>query len=862
MEQNKKLRLFISYSHQDNLDENPYIEQFKKHIAPLKNNGLEDWYDHEILPGEDYQNKIDNNLEDADVICLFISANFLSSDNCRKEKRKSLELRKKKGIAVIPIILSPCGWKDDKNISELLALPTDGKPVSSFQDRNEAWHDVYIGLKKLIEKEIKIKQLKITEGFENLLQDTEMLTKAHSQKERVFLDDIFVYPELDKHDNLREYEEKISSEELLKNILDYPKIVITGEDRSGKTILCKMMFKELRNKNFIPVYVSDKKTHFSGKIENKIVHSFHEQYKGIDINEIDKERIIPIIDDFHLAKNKEKHIEGLSIYPRCILVVDDIFGINIKDEKLIGSFAYFRIRELKPSLRYELIKKWVSLTDKEEGSYTENDLYKNIDEITEKIDSILGKTIGRGIMPAYPFFILSAIVTYETFAMPLDQEITSQGYCYQAFIYFYLRKQDVRNDEIDIYTNFLTELAFYSYREKKYELSPDDFTSFMKLYLEKYNLPIKQDILLKNVRLIISVDSFNNYSFQYPYLYYFFVAKYLAEHIEDDKAKEEIEKKIINNLHVDENAYIAIFIAHHSRNTKILEGIEQSTVCLFNKYEPATLTKDEVKFFDEQEDIIIKAVLPPSNITPEKERRERLNFQDELEQSQKDIEKKEDSDKENSLEIELRRAIKTVEVMGSIIKNRAGSLEKTKLEEIFEKAMNVHLRSLSSFFETIKSEDGQEDTIDFISERLRKITEESEGGKRKPSKELLRKNARIIFWNVNFLVVYSIIYKIVRSLGSDKLTEITKKVCDEVNTPASFLVKQGILMWYNKNLGIDESVKRINEKDFSEIAKRAIKLMVVDHCSLHKINYKDRQRIENKLRIPAKKLLTRGYKES
>ena len=35
MEQNKKLRLFISYSHQDNFDENPYIEQFKKHIAPL-----------------------------------------------------------------------------------------------------------------------------------------------------------------------------------------------------------------------------------------------------------------------------------------------------------------------------------------------------------------------------------------------------------------------------------------------------------------------------------------------------------------------------------------------------------------------------------------------------------------------------------------------------------------------------------------------------------------------------------------------------------------------------------------------------------------------------------------------------------
>ena len=810
----------------------------------------------------DHQKEIDNNLEEADIICLFISANFLSSDNCKKEKKKALELRKKKGISVIPIILSHCGWQDDEDISNLhlLALPSDGKPVSSFQDRNKAWHDVYIGLKTLIEKEIKIKQLKITEEFEEFLQDTEMLTKAHSQTNRVFLDDIFVYPELDKHDNLRKYEEKISFEELIKNLLNHPKIVIAGEDQSGKTTLCKMMFKELREKNFVPVYVSDKKNQFSGKIENKILHSLHAQYKEIDINEIDKERIIPIIDDFHVAKNKEKHIKDLlSIYPRVMVIIDDIFSMNIKDEKLIGPFAYFRIRKLKPSLRYELIKKWISLTDKEiKDNYTENNLYKDIDKTTELIDSTLGKTIGRGIMPAYPFFILSAIVTYETFAMPLDQEITSQGYCYQAFIYFYLRKQGVRNDEIDIYINFLTEIAFYFYREKKYELSPDDFSSFIKLYLKKYNLPIKQETLLKNLRGVVLNDSFNNYSFRYPYLYYFFVAKYLAEHLEDDRVNKEIGK-IVNNLHVNENAYIAVFIAHHSKNIKILEEIELNALCLFDKYKPATLTKAEVKFFDEQVDIIIKAALPPSNTTPEKERMERLKIQDKIEQSQEEVEQEEDINKEDFLGIELRRAIKTVEVVGHIIKNRAGSLERTKLEEIYKEAINVHLRILSSFFEVIKSEDEQKSIIDFIADSLEKIIEEK---KRSPSREKMEKISRIIFWNLSFFVACGVIYKIVHSLGSDKLTEIVKKVCNEVNTPAAFLVKHGILMWYNKNLRINEIVERINEKEFSEIAKRVMKLMIVNYCSLHSINYKDRQRIENKLRIPAKKLLTRGYKES
>lgn len=168
MEQNKKLKPFICYSHQD---EKPYIVEFEKHVAPLKNNGsIEVWYDRKILPGEDYQSKIDNNLEDADIICLFISANFLSSKECQKEKKKALELRKKKGIPVIPIILSYCGWQDEEDISKLLALPTDGKPVSSFQNQDEAWLDVYNGLKTIIEKEIKIKQLKIRKEFENFLE--------------------------------------------------------------------------------------------------------------------------------------------------------------------------------------------------------------------------------------------------------------------------------------------------------------------------------------------------------------------------------------------------------------------------------------------------------------------------------------------------------------------------------------------------------------------------------------------------------------------------------------------------------------------------------------------------------------------
>jgi GTPase SAR1 family protein len=816
MEQNQKLKLFICYSHKDNLAENPYVEQFRGHITPLKENGLiEDWYDRKVVPGKDYETKIANNLEDADIICLFISVNFLFSEECRKEKKKALELRKERGTSVLPIILSPCGWKDDQEIHNLLALPTDGKPVSHFQNRDEGWQDVYDGLKRIINDEMKIRQLKITEEFESILQDTEMLTKAHSEKARVFLDDIFIYPELDKYSELREYKEKTSSEKLFKNPLVHARFVISGEDQSGKTTLCKMLFRELRKRNYVPVYIGGEENLFRGKMENRILSSYKQQYEGADIDEIDKDRIIPIVDNFHLDQAKERHMRVLCEYPHAIITVDDIFGLNIKDEKLISSFSYFRIKELKPSLRYELIKKWISLTDKDTRDY------KKIDKATELVDSTLGNA-EKGIMPAYPFHILATLLTYETFAIPLHQEITSQGYCYQALIYFYLRKQGVSENEIDIYINFLTEIAFYFYKEKKYELSPDDFTSFIRFYLQKYVLPIKQEILLRTLSQIISVDSFNNYSFRYPYLYYFFVAKYLADHLEDDAIKEEI-KRITDNLHVNESAYVAIFLAHHSKNIKILDDITRNASVLFAKHDPATLTKGEISFFDENVDAIIKASLPPSYATPEKEREKRLKIRDEIELAQKE---QKDDFLVKDLVKELRRGIKTVEVMGCIIKNRAGSLEKTKLEKIFEEAMDVHLRILFYFLELIRDKEGQRDLIDFISKKLEKLNEEKGG---KLGKEKLEKASRTIFWNLNLFVVYGVISKIVHSLGSDKLTEIVSRVC---------------------------------EKDFSQVADRVIKLMIANHCALHQISYQDRQKIVRELGIPTEKLLTTSYKES
>ncbi|MBX3009777.1 MAG: TIR domain-containing protein [Melioribacteraceae bacterium] len=859
MGKNSALSIFISYSH---LDES-HVKDFIKHLAPLKTQGfIKEWYDRKIVAGHDFQNSIDNSIEKADIICLIISANFLNSSACMNEKEKSIELNNSRGVVIVPIIISDCGWLDDKDISALLALPTDGVPITKYSNSDSAWQDVYAGIKKVIEQEIMISNLSLKESFSRFLESTELLTKAHSQKESVFIDDIFIYPILIKYDDIGEYDKKESSEKLCDDLGKNIKILIAGVGQSGKTTLCKRLIYDLLKRRFVPIYLNAKIISSLDDI-NKILQLAEEQYEGLEIEKIPKYKLIPIVDDFHVVVNKEKYLKQLEKYEHQILFVDDIFRMNLKNDTAIKSFDKYKIKEFSPSLRYELIKKWVYLTDKVNGeNHQFNEFYQQVDQKTELVDNALGKIIGHGIMPAHPFFILSVISTYESFNISLNEEITSQGHCYQALIYIYLRKQGVRNEDIDTYFNFLTEFSFTLYTNSKNELSTIDFQKFIKYYSSKFNVPIKLEIIIAKLQKcqIIYLNGLGYYSFFYPYLYYYFVAKYLADHCEEQK---NLIEKLINNLHKDDNAYITIFISHHSKNVRVLDEVLLNALTLFEKYKPSELSKDELVFFDEQIDMIVKEVLPSHLETPEKKRTELLQLEDmkeEIRESGHDSDEN-DSEKDdyNELICNLRRSVKTVEVMGQIIKNRSGSLERDRLIMIFEEAMNVHLRVLSSFIELIQRKEGQDEVVEMINASLSKIVRNM---KKPPNEEKLEKLSRLIFWNINFEIAFSYIEKIIKSLGSDKLIEIVQEVCDRLNTPATVLIKHGILMSYNKNMQLENISMRIKDTDFSQISKKMMRFLVVNYTSTHDVDYKERQKIEAKLGIPSQRLLIQNIKQS
>jgi hypothetical protein len=142
------IEVFISYAHEDQA----FLKELEKHLANLKRqNIIASWYDGDIKPGEEWQAKIMERLNSAQIILLLVSADFINSDFCYGIEMDQALARQDAGQArVIPIILRPVDWKGAP-FAKLQALPTGSKPVTRWPTHDDAFLDVVQGIHKAID---------------------------------------------------------------------------------------------------------------------------------------------------------------------------------------------------------------------------------------------------------------------------------------------------------------------------------------------------------------------------------------------------------------------------------------------------------------------------------------------------------------------------------------------------------------------------------------------------------------------------------------------------------------------------------------------------------------------------------------
>lgn len=143
------VKVFFAYSHKDE----DLRDQLDVQLSMLKHEGLiESWHDRCITAGSTLDPSIDAKLEEANIILLLVSPDFLASEYCYEvEMNRALERHRSGQARVIPVILRPCDWSHAP-FADLLAVPRDGKPVTKWQNKDEAFLDIAKSIRKVIEE--------------------------------------------------------------------------------------------------------------------------------------------------------------------------------------------------------------------------------------------------------------------------------------------------------------------------------------------------------------------------------------------------------------------------------------------------------------------------------------------------------------------------------------------------------------------------------------------------------------------------------------------------------------------------------------------------------------------------------------
>jgi len=150
----KKYQIFLAYSTKDELLKDELLKHLEPNLARRRKIKL--WNASKITPGEEWNISIINKIKESDIFLFLLSPDSISSEYLNNvEVKRALKKHAKGKAIVIPIMLRPCSWQELK-IAKFQILPRNGKPISRWEDQDEAFlhvaQEIDIVINQLYEK--------------------------------------------------------------------------------------------------------------------------------------------------------------------------------------------------------------------------------------------------------------------------------------------------------------------------------------------------------------------------------------------------------------------------------------------------------------------------------------------------------------------------------------------------------------------------------------------------------------------------------------------------------------------------------------------------------------------------------------
>lgn len=835
-------KVFLSYSHKDE----SYKDELVAHLSQMKRKGeISSWDDRVILPGEEWEEKIDENLKAADVILFLVSADFINSDYCYDVEMMAAMSQHEAGESVvIPVFVRSCDF-EGAPFGRVQGVPKDAKPISSWSDRDAGWLDVIKGVKKAIDKLGSSGKLSsssdqgsdflFSDTFASWVEDTE-IKLSHRRALGVNLSDVFVAPDVKElisdSDEVSEYEADV-------RLSEPGCYLVFGEEQSGKTSLIKQLCRDFFDNKKLPIFL-DAKSIKTSEIFSLIDKASKFQY-GVDACVLleDERRKVLLVDDFSEIGVNDKHTDRFlrqcaENFDHIILFAVDSYQYVAPDIEELEGFCYLEIMPFGNLKRYRLIEKWVSLG--KEQQIEESELYQSLDEIKLKLDSLVRKSV----IPPKPIYLLSLLQLFEAYT-PQKLDLTSYGHCYQYLVYQALEKSNIKHTEIDKYLNVMTEFSWAQFLNNGDPLLDNDVEVFFDNY-EKVFLKVDRKRIVNN---LISNGLLSKHDggvrFKYPYIYYFFAAKKISDCLKTDEKVREKFSYLLENLHKEDCANIIIFITHYAKDPWVLDEIQISLMELFDEYKPATLENKSLEFMEDFLDNIPSLVIEKRKI--EDERLSYIKEQDEIEKKKEEFDKEVDRLSPHEILAQINKAFKGMEIVGQIVRNRHASLDREAIYSLVNEGLNTGLRFLEFFLSMSDASKGE----------VVKIIEHVLKENPRISNEDIEKEAKHAFLTLTYGVIFGVLRKMANSMGGVEIEEIFEEVEEYNYTPSVMLVNESIQLQFHKRLDFDRIDRLQREFKSNPVCLRILRENIVQHIYMFPVGFKDKQRVSQSLGISMKR---------
>ena len=361
-----------------------------------------------------------------------------------------------------------------------------------------------------------------------------------------------------------------------------------------------------------------------------------------------------------------------------MLVSSDVYYSFFKNESRIAEFRALKIEQLTRVQQESLIRKRLALSG-EDRPVTDG----FVDQVEKQVNSVI---ISNRILPRYPFYVLSILQTYEAY-MPTNMAVTSYGHCYHVLIVAYLKQSGISTADSAVTAcfNLAEQLAFelYGYRQSRQE-GPFSFDQFLARYNRQFLIEPPMVNRLRDPSYgIIRPDG----TFRSEYMYYYFLAKYLAGHPVEGKP---IISAMCENIQQEGNYLTLLFVIHHATDKSIIDDILVRTMVTLEEVQAASLNREETKKFASLLHALPENVLSGNDVS--QSRRQVRAAQDEIDRIRED-DNGEEVDLEQDIPINaIYRVLKNNKIMGQVLRNQYGNLERDRIEEIIDVIAESGLR--------------------------------------------------------------------------------------------------------------------------------------------------------------------------